>query len=488
MGSMPRRGHSRREFLLAGAGAAVLCTQAAWPRTARARGRTILIVGAGMAGLSAAVELTALGHEVTVLEARTRPGGRVQTMRDPFPDGLYADAGAIQVYDSHTRVQKYIRQFGFELDPITASAPGSVMQVLGRRLDLRAGEAVAWPFPLPEGETDVDLRGLYGKFVVPQLAAIRDADAKGELLARFGHYDRVTFSEFLRSQGASSAMVAVLNIGLPLGLGDGGDRHSALNLLREAAYRQPRKQSFTIRGGTDRLPKALAASLGERIHYGTPVVRIEQTGAGVRAITMPRGTPRTFTAERMVCAVPFAVLRHVDISPAPTREKRSAIDQLPNTSVAKVFVQTRSRFWIGAGLSGSAQSDNPPMLVSERTVNQPGSRGILEAYLAGAEARRVCALPERERIASVVADLTPLFPGLAAQAEGGASKCWDEDEWSRGAYAWFRPGQMTAMLPHLARPEGRIHFAGDHTSSTPGWMEGALQSAERVVGEIVAAE
>jgi monoamine oxidase len=393
----------------------------------------------------------------------------------------------MQVYDSHARVQKYVRQFGLELDPIASTAPGSIMQVLGRRIDLRAGEPVAWPFPVPDGDKDVDLRGLFGKYVVPHLAAVRDADAKGELLERLGQFDRVSFSDFLRSQGASSAMVAVLNVGLPLGLGDGGDRHSALNLLREAAYRQARKQAFTIRGGTDRLPKALAARLGDRIHYDSPVVRIEQDRSGVRAVAMARGAPRSFTAERLICAMPFAVLRHVAISPALTREKRHAIDQLPNTSVAKVFVQTRSRFWIQAGLSGSAQSDRPPMLISERTINQPGTRGILEAYLAGAEARRVCALPERERIRWVVVELTRLFPALAEQAEGGATKCWDEDDWARGAYAWFQPGQMTSLLPHLAHPEGRIHFAGDHTSSTPGWMEGALQSAERVVGEVAAA-
>src|SRR5262245_30255572 len=108
---------SRRDFLQAAAGAAVLGTQAR-------RAERILVIGAGMGGLSAAFELVAHGHDVMILEARTRPGGRVQTMRDPFPDGLYADAGAMQVYDSHIRGQRYIAQFGLELDPIRPTAPG----------------------------------------------------------------------------------------------------------------------------------------------------------------------------------------------------------------------------------------------------------------------------------------------------------------------------------------------------------------------------
>jgi monoamine oxidase len=80
-----------------------------------------------------------------------------------------------------------------------------------------------------------------------------------------------------------------------------------------------------------------------------------------------------------------------------------------------------------------------------------------------------------------------VYPRIREQFEGGASKCWDSDEWSRGAYTWFKPGQMTSWLPQIARAEGRIHFAGEHASTDPGWMEGALESAERVVSEIAVA-
>ena len=476
---------SRRAFVRqAAAGVAGLSIAPAWlPVSASARARKILVIGAGMAGLSTAFELAAQGHDVTVLEARSRPGGRVFTLRESFADGLYADAGAMQVYDSHTRAQRYIKQFGLELDPIGTTAPITVMQLMGRRIDTRPGEPIQYPFALSDEER-ADKRSLYARYVVPHLKAIYEADANGRLLEQFGKYDGMTFAEFTRSQGASAAAVRILNLGLPIGLGDGGDHHSALNLLREAAYRQLRKESFTIRGGTDRLPKALASRLGERIHYGTPVVRVEQDAAGVRVTATPRGTPRVFTADRLVVAVPFAVLHRVEFSPALPRDTREAIEQLPNTSVVKVFVQTRTRFWIADGQSGFASTDGPVSLVSERTINQPGTRGILEAYVVGAHARRLCGLSQDARLAAVTSDLAPLFPKIAEQYEAGTSKCWVEDEWSRGAYAWFKPGQMSRFLPVLGRAEGRIHFAGDHTSPTPGWMEGALHSAERVVKEI----
>ena len=439
-----------------------------------------------MAGLSTAFELSAQGHDVTVLEARTRPGGRVFTLREAFADGLYADAGAMQVYDSHARAQRYIKQFGLELDPIRAAAPGSLMHLLGHRLESRPNEPIQWPFSLNADEQALTSGGLYQKYVTPRLKAVYDADLKGELLAQFGKYDGMTFSDYLRAQGASANAIRILNIGLAVGLGDGGDHHSALNLLREGAYRSLRTQSFTIRGGTDRLPKALASRLGERIHYGTPVTRIEQNASGVRVTAMQRGSTRVFNADRVVVAVPFAVMSRITFDPMLPRDARDAIAQLPNTSVVKVFVQTRTRFWINDGMSGGGSTDLPMGLLSERSINQPGSRGILEAYVVGPAARQLCPLSQDERLRAVMTDLVKLFPAVNEQYEAGTSKCWEEDEWSRGAYAWFRPGQMTKFLPTLGRPEGRIHFAGDHTSPTPGWMEGALHSAERVVKEITA--
>jgi len=482
----------RRRFLRhALAGAAAISAAPARHLTStirRARSaaapQTIIIIGAGMAGLAAALDLLAKGHDVTLLEARTRPGGRVLTIREPFADGLYVEAGAMQAFDSHTRVQRYIQQLGLEIDPIRP-APGIVVRhVMGKRIESKPGEPVVWPFELSAAERAIDGRMLWQKYVAPAVQEVVEAEAHDPSLRSLEKYDRITFSDFLRAQGASPAAMAILAIGLPSGLGDGPDHVSALDLLREAGHRQAAKQSFTIRGGTDRLPKALAARLGDRIHYGSPVVRLEQQPNAIRVVAMQGGAPRTFTADRIVCAIPFTVLRRLQISPAFGAEKRGAVEQLRYTSVARVYVQTRTRFWTADGLSGNASTDLPVMGVYERTINQPGTRGILESYMAGANARRATASSEADRLTMTLAGMAKVYPRIIEQYEGGASKCWDDDEWARGAYAWFEPGQMMRLMPHVARPEGRIHFAGEHASTQPGWMEGALESAERVVREI----
>jgi len=109
---------------------------------------------------------------------------------------------------------------------------------------------------------------------------------------------------------------------------------------------------------------------------------------------------------------------------------------------------------------------------------------MLETYTAGEPARKLSAMSREARFNFAVGQVEMVHPAIRTHLEGGSSVCWDHEQWSRGAYAWFRPGEMTSMLPHIVSPEGRIHFVGDHTSPAPGWMNGALQSGNRAAREV----
>jgi monoamine oxidase len=135
-------------------------------------------------------------------------------------------------------------------------------------------------------------------------------------------------------------------------------------------------------------------------------------------------------------------------------------------------------------LNGFGRTDLPIANLFDMTSNQPGQRGILQSYLGGARARQVAALKESARISFVLEQTEKVFPGIRENFEVGVSKCWDEDEWARGASSWYRPGQMSQLWPHIARPEGRVHFAGDHTSAWIRWMQGALHSGNRAAKEV----
>lgn len=476
----------RREFLKRSLAAAAVSGLAGLSVTGRQTGtaKKVLVIGAGLAGLSAAYELTQFGHEVTLLEARTRCGGRVWTLREAFPEGLYAEAGATNVFDNHDWTMKYAKLLGVGLEPMQAVPGAPLFYVRGKRIVIRPDSPVDWPFELKPDERGLSRSALWAKYVVSVLRELGDVEAAEWPSASLRRFDRMTFAEFLRQQGASPGAVAILRLGLAAQLGEGADAVLALDLLREAAPRAAMKQTFSIRGGSDTFTKAFAARLGERIHYGLPVMRIEHNSRGVRVICSQAGMPQPFAAAYLICAIPFTVLRRVEVAPGFSPEKQQAVAQLGNTSVVPVFMQTRERFWLDEGLTGSATTDLPIMTAYDKAHYLPGRRGMLEAYVAGERARKLAAMPTDERLNFTIGQMRQLLPRLYEYYEGGASVCWDDEKWTRGAYAWFRPGQMEALLPHLTRPEGRVHFAGDHTSPWPGWMNGALQSGCRAAREV----
>jgi monoamine oxidase len=445
--------------------------------------KRVIIVGAGLAGLSAAYELTQAGHNVTVLEARTRPGGRVYTLRDPFPEGLHAEAGATRVPNHHHFTIRYAELFGLTLDPFEPRDKPSVYYVRGQRIQVTPGQKVEWPYELTAEERALGVDGMWQKYVWSMLSELGDVtDPKWPSPELLKKYDQMNRSDFWRSRGASSEAVALLSLG---GIDDRVETWSTLFMLRNQALNQKFTRYYKIRGGTDLLPMAFASRLSEKIHYATPVVKIEQNAQGVKATFQQAGSYRTLTGNYLICAVPFSVQKNIEVAPAFSVEKQRAIEQLPYLSESKIFLQSRKRFWTDEGLSGFATTDLPISQVWDMTYTQPGTRGILQASPISLHSRRVTDMSEKERINFALEQVEMIYPGMRNHVEGGVTKCWDEDEWARGVSAYYKPGQFGSLLPHVAQREGRIHFAGEHTSVwINGWMQGALESGNRVAREV----
>ena len=435
--------------------------------------RKVIVIGAGLAGLAAAYELRASGDDVTVLEARERPGGRVRTLREPFADGLYAEAGALFIPQSHKLTIQYARRFSLSLEPALPLFESRLYFVRGKRVDSGTAQDVEWPFELRAEERKLGRAGLWQRYVVEALDMV---EAGGAAL------DRMSAAEFLRARGASEGAIALLRVGFLDMVAEGIESYSALQMLRRVALSGgPGERHYRIEGGSDRLCDAFAAKLGPAVRYNAPVLAIERNETSARVLI---ASGERLSAERVICTVPFSVLRRINVSPPFSREKRHAIENLRYTSVVRVFLQFSKRIWTADNLHILTVTDTPVKWVFDHTANQPGRRGILEAQALGADARRLAAMTERERREFVLSLLEPVHPGARAHCESSVSAAWDDEPWSRGAFAYFRPGETLDMFPAIARPDGPVHFAGDHTSSASGWMQGALESGLRAAREV----
>ncbi|HEY7768371.1 NAD(P)/FAD-dependent oxidoreductase [Longimicrobium sp.] len=483
-GQLSRRAFLHHAATLAAGAWAARCRDGAAPAKAPASVE-ILVIGAGLAGLAAARELERSGHDVLVLEARGRPGGRVLTLREPFDDGLYAEAGAVFVPAHHHHTITAAREHGVALVPAfdRRRAARQWFHVAGRLVRADAKGQVPWPLPLPPAEQGMSPGALQERYLgrlIQRLGDPAHPSWPGEAALA---YDAVSLADLLRREGASENAIAIARLGYLDEWGDGIDHVSALGMLRDLAINGRGHDAFSVQGGTDRLPRAMAAKLAGRIRYGAAVTAIHRGRRGVEVEYMEGGVPRTARARRLVCAIPFPALRTVRTSPPWTAGKQAAIHGLPSTSVTRVYLQVGRRFW-DEDAPASSPTDLPIMLAAEASRGQPGGRAILEAFITGARAREVERMAPADRVSFAAGHMERIYPGLKRHLERGASYGWDGDPWSRGDYAWFRPGQVRRFLPHLAVPEGRVHFAGDHTSTSPGWMNGALESAFRAADEI----
>jgi monoamine oxidase len=480
----------RREFLRLGllAASGQLAPLRSWTFAPQAlphaaSPKKVLVGGAGLAGLVAAYELTQAGHDVTILEAQMRPGGRVLTLRESFSDGLYAEAGAARIPDNHDVTLHYVKHFGLTLVPFYPDKLDRVFLLRGKRIRVQPGHDIDLsqvPFEFTPEERRVGMSGLMHKYLGGAWRAMGDPSAPDWPNGPAKAYDSVTMPQFLKEQGASVGAIELLD--LPFATAD-DDRASFLWNLREFWYESQERTRFKISGGNDLLPKAFAAKLKENIRYGSAVVRIEQDEHKVRAIAVQSGMHRTFETDRLICTVPFPVLRKVEVQPPFSEAKRKAIAELAYDPCTRVVLQCRARFWERDGYNGFGLSDLEQE-IWHPTFDQPGIRGLLVSFMCSSAGQRAGAMDDDKRVEFVSREMEKAHPGLLDNLDGAVSKVWIADPWAGGAGSLPSPGQMSTICIGIERPEGRVHFAGEHTSKWPFWMQGALQSGLRAAKEV----
>jgi len=431
--------------------------------------RRVAVIGAGLAGLTAAHELATNGCVVTLVEARPRAGGRVWTARDDFRDGQYAELGAEFVDDDHEEVRRLAARFDLELVPVLRS--GFTQRFRSSDGGYRLARGSAWR----------ELRNAFEPLIRRYRAARGDESA-----ASIRELSTHSVRDWLRHQHARHDVHAVADSLRGFFLAD-PEELSALALVAQLAERGSPAQTGISRivGGTDRLVEALVRATPAQLLFNHHVHAIAQaTDRVIVRLRDAAGLHQELESDAVIVTVPATVLRAIDITPALPEEQLHAIRSLKYGCATKVVVQyegdtlrrTRARAFATDSYLGAFW---------DSSEGQPASDCSTLTFLCGGSASAAMRQHIERGPRDVVADLCWL--GLAdATITASRYITWELDPLVGGGYAYLDPAFDPAWLPLLGRRAGRIAFAGEHTSSEhQGYMEGAVGSGLRAAREIL---
>lgn len=448
------------------------------------RPKTIVIVGAGMAGLVAAYELKRAGHEPIILEAQQRVGGRLQTYREPFSDGLYAEAGGMRLPKSHALTMAYVNRFRLKTTPFTMGNPNCYVFINGKKMRLREfrEDPATLGFELNANERGKTAAQLWEQALEPltrQLAEQGDP-AWDEIIPR---YDQYSLREFCEENKWSEGAMELF--GLFAGY------ESRMNSSFIDIIRPELGGSFQdlceLEGGSDRLPNAFLPFLRRHIRFGAKMIALDQSPDSVTVHYRTRSGRFSATGDYAILTVPFPVLRHVEILQPFSARKQRAIRQVHYDASTKVLLQCRRRFWeedegiVGGGTITDLAIRN---LYYPDHGRETGRGVLLASYTWAEDAQRWGSLLPEDRIEQAIEDVARIHPQIVQEFEVGASKVWLDDEYAGGAFALFEPGQFTRLYQAIVQPEGRIYFAGEHASVYHRWIQGAIESGLRAANDI----
>ena len=474
---------------------------------ASGRGRTIVILGAGIAGMTAAYELTKAGFECIVLEARTRPGGRCwtlrggdrveeagssQTVRWERTDDLYFNPGPARLPQQHQAILGYCKELGVPLQPI----------VNDNRNALLHDPATFDGKPVRMRQVANDLRGhvaeLLAKAVnqgaLDQALAADDKESLLALVRGFGHlrgdfsYRGSPRAGFAEWPGAGQQRGRLLE---PLAL-----KAIASNAFWQEAssFGEQFDQAATMLqpvGGMDRIATAFAGRLRGRIRFGKAVTEIRRLGeARARVVYQDRRTKAesAIEADFVVVTLPLKVLGAIATDFAPRH--KAAIAAASYMPAAKVAFEARRRFWeedeqIYGGISWTTQDITQLWYPS---TGLHGAKGILVgAYIwTGSIGETFAGLSPTQRLELALAQGEKLHPTYRADTQHGVAVCWGRIPFSQGAWCEWTSEARRSAYPVLLEPDGPLFLAGEHLSNLPGWQEGAVLSAHAAVKLIAA--
>ncbi|MDX2223297.1 MAG: NAD(P)/FAD-dependent oxidoreductase [Rhodospirillaceae bacterium] len=478
--------HLNRRTLLQSA-AAITAAGAATPLRAQTRrtgsGADVLVIGAGLAGLRAAVDLEDQGAKVQVIEGKAKAGGRVLTLTDipgnPEAGGNGIGAGYGRMIDSAER-------FGVELVNIAERAPFVFMREL-----VLDGEIIGektWP-DHPRNPFKGPLKGMMPWQPLPILMT-----TKNPLGANYEDwYDPKSFNldvsmhAFFAQQGLDDAAI---ELAYNTNCEHGSTAHDVSALMVAFVYSwgnmqrgiEPRA-TYAAKGGNQRIPEAMAAGLKSEVHYNKAVVGIRSDATGAEAVCSD-GT--VYRAKKIVCSMPFAALRNVHVDPIIGGAQGQAIRTMGVQLMTQTHIVAKTPYWEKDGLKAGMWTNGlAGNVMAQPFGDKPSDITSLTCWHRGFVASQIDRMPVEDAKRLVIAEIEKLRPAAKGQLEVAGFKSWYNDPFACGDWAIWQPGQVRDFIQSVAKPHGNVHFCGEHLALSNRGMEGAMESGERAAQEVL---
>ena len=469
---------SRRTLLGTAAGAAGMAVA---PRTLRAAQHDVIVIGAGLSGLHAAMLLEEEGYDVLTLEGRDRLGGRVYTLMDV--PGRPEAAGEL-IGGNYARMIDTAERLGLELVP-----PKELGGVRAEWLYNIRGEtftAEEWPSHHLNPMTGDDRQ------ILPQQMLFtlshRNNPLSGRalddwILPEFQKYD-IPHSQYMHDVlGMNEETIRLMNVVIHT---DHIDNTSALHELRRYAVGEFNRSatlantgipsSLQVKGGNSLMPKAMADSLNNGVLLEKTVHTIDDQGDKV-VVHCHDGTE--YSAQRVVCSIPYPVLRDIKFTKRLSPRMAAAVDEIDYGISIQVHFLIKENFWEKDGLSYRMWTDGPMerFAVLRRGDNDEPTSAI--AFINGNEAYKYSLMTDEEAFAYTLTELKKMRPATEGALEPVLLQSCHRDTHGAGDWVFWRPGQVTKYAAHMRDNHGNVHFCGEHTALMERGMEGAFESGER---------
>jgi monoamine oxidase len=488
-------GRTTRRQLLAGAGSALAGASllGAFARPAGAKplaSARIVVVGAGLAGLTAAYRLQQAGYVAQVYEGSDRVGGRCWTGRDTFADGQIYEHGGELIDSNHIAMKHLAQELGLTLDNLVQAETNGTQEV---------GNFFGKPYSFDQ--MTADIKAIWQQ-IHSDVSAASYPTTYTSYTPRGQELDKMTIYQWIENYvpgGHRSPLGAMLDVAYNIEYGGESSQQSSLNMLYLLAYSGqgqlrifgPSNEKYHVVGGNDQIPARLESLLRPQINLGTQLVALADNHDGTWIVTTRTGgRTSSQVADHVVLTLPFSLLRQVDLTRAGfTGPKAWAINELPMGTNSKLQLQFTDRHWRTLGGNGDSYSDTGYQSTWEVTRAQPGRSGILVDYTGGTIGASYGNQPASSYAATFLKQIEPLFPGITKKWNGRASlDFWKTYPWTLGSYSYWKVGQYTRFSGAEKEAVGSCHFAGEHTSQDfQGYLNGAVESGNRAATEVLAA-